>query len=111
MPEKKLTDQRLTDKRLHDRHEDGCTCWCSTPYSVCPRRLSEGTSCRAKPVSGSLRSSGTGRPSLGASYSSPRLGEAGVLEDRSHEDIPVGAIHAVTGSVERQQPRAGHLVG
>jgi hypothetical protein len=50
MPEKKLTD-----KRLHDRHEDGGTYWCSTPYSVSPRRLSEGTSCRAKPVSRSLR--------------------------------------------------------
>jgi hypothetical protein len=39
MSEKKATDH--TDR-------NGCSCWCATPYSVCPRTLSEGTSCRAR---------------------------------------------------------------
>ena len=34
-----------------------------------------------------------------------------MLEDRPRGDIPVGSIDPVTGSLQRQQPRAGDLVG
>ena len=35
----------------------------------------------------------------------------GVLDDGGDDGLPVGAIDPVTGSLQRQQPRTGDLLG